>query len=518
LKISIIDIGSNTIKLVIYDVKKDNSFMGIHQESSKVRLGESLAYSDSLKEQSILKSIDVLLMYRDIAKLESANKVICVGTSAVREAKNNKYFIDQVLRKTGLKVRVLSGEEEAYYSYLGASMSTCIPNGLFFDLGGGSLEVVYTEDFKVKKVQAFPLGALRLTRTFANQDGSFSKKDCDNMSQTILDTLPSKKSYRIGIDSLLVGIGGTLRALGRYDQKRAAYPFEKIHNYRLTLSTIDSLRKDLSYLKTDVISSLLPLDSTRVETIVAGTHVIHSIMKKFDFEELVISGYGLREGILASFIQDPNTLQNHSIESLEKQILKILSYHCYKHDISGFGLDDMMHDMIYYKLLKEREVEILSYALYTLSGLPETNKHYSLFYHILDEDYSRLTYREQVILALSIVYSKKIRTGEELFYKYNHLLKPQNLKSIQKIAILVKLARIIIKTRSQIRIKLTENEKMIFTIIPTHKSFPNILLKQIIQKVSTIFDIPVQYNLPNKIDTIKHSTATDKIISIKSQT
>ena len=516
MKISIIDIGSNTIKLVIYHVKKDNSFIGIHQESSKVRLGESLAYSDSLNEQSILKSIHVLLLYRDIAKLESANKVICVGTSAVREAKNNKYFIDEVLKKTGLRVRILSGDKEAYYSYLGASMSTCIPNGIFFDLGGGSLEVVYNEDFKIKKVQTLPLGALRLTRTFASQDGSYSKKDCDNLTQTILDTLPTKKSYGIGIDSLLVGVGGTLRALGRFDQKRAGYPFEKIHNYRLTLNSIDSLRKDISHMKPDEISNLLALDSTRVETIVAGIHVIHSIMKKFDFEEVVISGYGLREGVLASFIQDPFTLQNHSIENLEKQILKVLSYHCYKYDISHFGLDDMMQDMIYYRLLKEREVEILSYALYTLSKLPETNKHYSLFYHILDQDYPRLTYREQVILALSIVYSKKIRTGEELFYKYNHLLKPQNLKSVQKIAILFKLARIIIKTRSQIRIKLTENQNIIFTIIPAHKSFPNILLKQIIEKVSGIFDIPVQYHIPNKVDRVNHST--DKIISIKSQT
>jgi len=516
LKISIIDIGSNTVKLVIYHVKKDNSFIGIHQESSKVRLGESLAYSDSLNEESILKSIDVLLLYRDIAKLESANKVICVGTSAVREAKNNKYFIDEVLKKTGLRVRILSGDEEAYYSYLGASMSTCIPNGLFFDLGGGSLEVVYNEDFKIKKVQTLPLGALRLTRTFASQDGSYSKKDCDNMTQRILDTLPSKKSYGIGIDSLLVGVGGTLRALGRYDQKRAGYPFEKIHNYRLTLHAIDSLRKDISHMKPDEISNLLALDSTRAETIVAGIHVIDSIMKKFDFEEVVVSGYGLREGVLASFIQDPFTLQNHSIENLEKQILKVLSYHCYKYDISHFGLDDMIQDMIYYRLLKEREVEILSYALYTLSKLPETNKHYSLFYHILDQDYPRLTYREQVILALSIVYSKKIRTGEELFYKYSHLLKPQNLKSVQKIAILFKLARIIIKTRSQIRIKLTENQNIIFIIIPAHKSFPNILLKQIIEKVSGIFDIPVQYHIPNKLDRVNHST--DKIISIKSQT
>jgi exopolyphosphatase/guanosine-5'-triphosphate,3'-diphosphate pyrophosphatase len=515
LKISIIDIGSNTIKLVIYDVKTDNSFIGVHQESSKVRLGESLAYSEGLNEQSILKSIDVLLLYRDIARLHSANKVICVGTSAVREAKNGKYFIDQVFKKTGLRVRVLNGQEEAYYSYLGASISTCIPNGLFFDLGGGSLEIVYTEDFKVKKAQAFPLGALRLTRTFANQDGSFSKKDCDNMTQKIVDTLPTKRSYGIGIDTLLVGVGGTLRALGRNDQKRAEFPFEKIHNYRLTLSSVDSLRREVSYLKTSEISSRASFDTTRVETIVAGIHVIQSIMTNWEFEEVVISGYGIREGILASFIQNSNTLQNHNIESLEKQNLKVLSYHCNKHDISHFGLDEMMNDMIYHKLLKEREAEILSYALYTYSRVPETNKHYSLFYQLLDEDYPGLTYREQVILALSIVYSKKIRTAEELFYKYSHLLKPQNLKSIQKIAVLLNLATIILKTRSQIRIRLKENQNMIFTIIPTQKLLPSILLKQVIEKASGIFDVPIQIDIPNSIIRVKNST---KIISIKSQT
>jgi exopolyphosphatase/guanosine-5'-triphosphate,3'-diphosphate pyrophosphatase len=515
LKISIIDIGSNTIKLVIYDVKKDNSFVGIHQESTKVKLGESLAYSDSLNEQSILKSIDVLLQYRDIVRLEAANKVLCVGTSAVREARNGQYFIDQVLKNTGIRVRVLNGKEEAYYSYLGASMMTCIPNGLYFDLGGGSLELVYTEDFKVKKAEALPLGALRLSRTFASEDGSFSKKSCDNMTQRILDTLPTKKNYRIGIDTLLVGAGGTLRSLGRYDQKHSGFPFEKIHNYRLKLNTIDSLRKDLSFLKPSEISSRWSFDSTRVETVVAGIHVIHSIMTKFDFEEVIISGYGIREGILASFIQNPNILENDDIDRLEKQIVKIVSYHSHKYDISNFGLDDMANNMIYYRLLKEREVEILSYALYALSRLPETNKHYSLFYKILDEDYPHLTHKEQLILALSILYSKKIRTVQELFHKYSQLLKPQNLKSIQKIAVLLNLARIIIKTRSQIRIRLTENQNLIFTIIPTQKSFPSILLKQVIEKASKIFDISIQYQIPDRINRLKTS---DRIISINSQT
>lgn len=516
MKISIIDIGSNTVKLVIYEVGKDNSFIGVQQESAKVKLGESLAYSNSLSEQSILKSIDVLLQYRDIIKLESADKVLCIGTSAVREAKNGKYFTDQVLKRTGFKVRVLNGEEEAYYSYLGASMMTCISNGLYFDLGGGSLELVYTEDFNIKKAQALPLGALRLSRTFATKDGFFSKKDCDNMDQRIRDTLPSKKSYGMGIDTLLVGAGGTLRALGRYDQKRSKFPFEKIHNYRLSSNTIDSLRKELSSLKPSEIASQGAFDSTRVETVVAGIHVIHGIMKKFDFEEVIISGYGIREGILASFIQNPKTLENHNIDSLGKQIARILSFHSHKYDISDFALDDMMHDMIYHRLLKDREVEILSYALHTLDKLPESNKYYSLFYQILDEDYPRLTYREQIILALSIIYSKKIRIGEELFYKYGNLLKPQNLKSVQKIAVLLNLAKIIIKTRSRVRNRFVDNQSMNLTIIPTQKLLPSILLKQVIEKTNKIFDIHVQYHIPDRINRLKGSTRN--IISLKSQT
>ena len=133
----------------------------------------------------------------------------------------------------------------------------------------------------------------------------------------------------------------------------------------------------------------------------------------------------------------------------------------------------------------------------------------------MDEDYPHLTHREQVILALSVLYSKKIRTAEELFYKYSNLLKPQNLKSVQKIGILLNLAKIIIKTRSQIRIRLTVNQNMTFTIIPTQKSFPTTLLKQIIEKTSKIFDIPVQYHIPDRINRFKGSTRN--IISIKSQ-
>ncbi len=206
LKISVIDIGSNTIKLVSYNVKRDLSFSAFQQESMKVKLGESLDRTHNLSDQSIEKAIDTLLLYRDIVRVESIKRCLCIGTSAVREAQNSTHFVDQVYKRTGFKIRILSGTEEAYYSYLGASMFSYLPNALLFDLGGGSLEVVYTEDFNIKKVDSLPLGALRLTQMYSKKDSSYSRKDCDNMAQKIHDSLPTRKSYGIGIDTVLAPV------------------------------------------------------------------------------------------------------------------------------------------------------------------------------------------------------------------------------------------------------------------------------------------------------------------------
>ena len=130
---------------------KGISHSELFNKSTKVKLGESLDRAHNLSDQSIERAIDTLLLYRDIIRVESIKRCLCVGTSAVREAQNSAHFVDQVYKKTGFKIRILSGKEEAYYSYLGASMSSYLPNALFFDLGGGSLELAYTEDFKSRR-------------------------------------------------------------------------------------------------------------------------------------------------------------------------------------------------------------------------------------------------------------------------------------------------------------------------------------------------------------------------------
>jgi exopolyphosphatase/guanosine-5'-triphosphate,3'-diphosphate pyrophosphatase len=498
LKISVIDIGSNTIKLVNYNVKRDLSFTAFQQESTKVKLGESLDRTHNLSDQSIERAIDTLLLYRDIIRVESIKRTLCVGTSAIREAQNGSDFVDQVYKRTGFKIRILSGKEEAYYSYLGASMSSYLPNALFFDLGGGSLELVYTEDFKIKKVDSLPLGALRLTQIYGKKDSSFSRKDCDDMIKKIHDSLPTRKSYGMGIDTVLAGVGGTLRTLTKYDQGSNEYPLEKIHNYRLKLSAIESICKELDSMNDKEISGLRAMDVTRAETIVAGSYVIHTLMKKLEFEEVIVSAYGLREGVIAGFLRNHDFFNYQKSEDLEKQIPKIVSNN-YEPNIQNIELDNILRHMISYGFLKEREVEILLFAIRTLTKLRATNK-LDLFYMILDEDYPYLTHREQLVLALSIVQSKKAKTSDWLYSKYRSILKPQNQKSIQKIGILLKLNDLIVKSRSRIKLRESKNDRIVIDISSAIRSYPAILFKNIIQRVSEVFGIIIECYLPNNLD------------------
>ncbi|MGA8914796.1 MAG: Ppx/GppA phosphatase family protein [Nitrososphaeraceae archaeon] len=504
MKISVIDIGSNTIKLVNYNVKRDLSFTAFQQESTKVKLGESLDRTHILSDQSIERAIDTLLLYRDIIRVESIKRCLCVGTSAIREAQNSAHFVDQVYKRTGFKIRILSGKEEAYYSYLGASMSSYLPNALFFDLGGGSLELVYTEDFKIKKVDSLPLGALRLTQIYGKKDSSFSKKDCDDMIQKIHDSLPTRRSYAIGIDAVLAGVGGTLRTLTKYDQGYTGYPLEKIHNYRLKLTAIETMCKELDSMNDKEISGLRAMDATRAETIVAGSYVIHTLMKKLEFEEVIVSAHGLREGVIAGFLRNRDFFNYQKSEDLGKQIPKIVSNN-YEPNIQNIELDNILRHMISYGFLKEREVEILSFAIQTLAKLHATNKLYGLFYMILDEDYPYLTHREQLVLALAIVQSKKAKTSDWLYSKYRSILKPQNQKSIQKIGILLKLNDLIVKSRSRIKLKESKNNGIVIDISSAIRSYPDILFQNIIQRVSEVFGIMIECYLPNNLDRPIHT-------------
>ena len=306
MKISVIDLGFNSVKLVNYDIVSNNSFTREEQFSVKARLGEGLGNDQVLTEQAMARAIRALKKFRKIINLRMIRVVLPIATSAVREASNQNEFLRAIQKETGFTFRVLSEEEEALYSYIGASRAICLPEAVFFDLGGGSLEMVSTKDFKVKKIISLPLGALRLSEKFvSNSNRVLSKKDALLLEKEIDDSLSSSSDLKILKDMPLVGIGGSVRAIARYHQKITKYPLTDLHNYVMDSFTLRSIRKNLCKLRYDEIAAIDAIGKKRARSITAASIVIDRLVQKLEITKIIVSTYGLREGYLSEYLRSP---------------------------------------------------------------------------------------------------------------------------------------------------------------------------------------------------------------------
>jgi exopolyphosphatase/guanosine-5'-triphosphate,3'-diphosphate pyrophosphatase len=315
LKISVIDLGFNSVKLVNYNVDSDNSFKREEQFSVKARLGEGLSKHYSLSEQAIVRTIAALKKFREVISLRKIQIILPIATSAVRESSNQHQFLRLVQKETGFRFRVLTEEEEALYSYIGASRAIWLPDALFFDLGGGSLEMVSTKDYKVKKIISLPLGALRLSERFVSEsNGILSKKDVLSLEREINYSLPSSSNLKISNGVSLVGIGGSVRAIARYHQKITKYPLPEIHNYIMDSFSLQSIRKNLCKLGYNKIANIDAIGKKRAHTITAASFVVDMLMQKLEIEKIIVSTHGLREGYLSEYLRGPLNIDSHQLD------------------------------------------------------------------------------------------------------------------------------------------------------------------------------------------------------------
>ena len=455
MKISVIDLGFNSIKLVNYYVNPDNSYKAYEQQGIRVRLGANLRETGLLSRESINSTINALKLFRDKINFQSINYVVAVATSAVREAVNKDDFLREVYQKTRFQFRVLSGKEEALFSYLGAIKSICIPTAVFFDLGGGSLEIVYTENYRIKQFMSLPLGSLRLSQIYSREDGTYSKKNYLRMQSHILKTLPSSKELGKLTEATLIGVGGTLRSIAGYDQEIKNYALDKIHNYKIDYQSIECISRRLSKMRPRQIARIDAIGSNRAETITAGSCVINMLMRKLAFGKIVISTHGLREGVLSSFLEFPTPFYTENIN--KDQIQNFVRVSC-KPEIIPESICSPVKPLTFAGLIKKQDYKILAHAIKEMSEIALTADLENVFHTIMDKDFRDLSHREQLLLALSIIYTRNPNTAKRFFIRYRQILKSQDKKSIKKIAACIGLSTV--PERMKTKVKLTAfNEK-----------------------------------------------------------
>ena len=483
MKVSVIDLGYNSLKLVNYEVNKDRTFAAYGQNSTLPRIGEGLDKAGALEEQPINRTMKALKLFRDIVDLQHVNHVLPIATSAVREASNKALFLKRALVETGFAFKVLSEREEAVYSYAGARAALNVEAGLFFDLGGGSLEMVHFEDSRIRKILSLPLGGLRLTDIYAGNDGGFTKKSYVKMKKRILGLLPAPEDLASGKNIDLVGVGGTVRALARFEQIRDEYPINKLHNYEMDRETVDSIHQTLHKMRLKDIKKITSIGQDRARSIVAGSLVVQLLMEKVGVRKLIVSTHGLRDGVLSAFLEDPASYRAGSIESVIHRANN-------GRDPTPDGPGPQLVESIFASgALSKKERTILLDAIREMSTLPLTNPE-SLFYVVLESD-SILSHPDQVVMALSLANAQGMKRTDWLQATYQDLLDDDSEETVERIASVIRLVEILNKTGAKLGLRFQGHRRVKVHLEHNKRRFPEELYRDALKDFKDNFDLKI---------------------------
>ncbi len=301
-----IDIGTNTFRLLIAEVvpdpvRKTFSIKEIHSERTVTRLGEGIHANGFLTEEAMERSIAVLGKYCTTIASHDVYKTSAVATSALREAKNRTSFLEEAKNITELPIRVISGEEEAKITAYGMLFDMNIPDtALMVDIGGGSTELIFARQGKPDFVSSVNTGVVSLAGKYMTHDPPL-KEELAGMESEITARIESIKHPFLQLlsgQTRFIGTAGTITSLAAISQGLTAYDHAKIHTYKLHVHGVKDIFSTLSGLSSRERAQYIPFELSRLDIIVPGTLILSTLMETFGFEELTVSNYGLREGIL----------------------------------------------------------------------------------------------------------------------------------------------------------------------------------------------------------------------------
>jgi exopolyphosphatase / guanosine-5'-triphosphate,3'-diphosphate pyrophosphatase len=304
-KFASIDIGSNTVRLLIMEADDAGGFREVDSNRVICRLGEGINSEKKILPHRMDLTLDVLQGFRDQCRKHGDIPIRVVATSAVREASNREEFVRLASERAGLDVEVIPWEEEARLTVDGVFWK--LPSSgktLIFDIGGGSTEFIFSQDKQVLASAGTSLGVVRLTEQFISQH-PINAREYQSLKTHIREQL-DRVHFRLGEPSpeKLIGTAGTVTTLAAMDRNLFPYDPEKIHGLVLPRENIQRLFDDLKSMSLEQRLQIPSLEQGREDLIIAGTALVLEIMEVFHCSHLTVSEYSLREGILLRAFQD----------------------------------------------------------------------------------------------------------------------------------------------------------------------------------------------------------------------
>jgi exopolyphosphatase/guanosine-5'-triphosphate,3'-diphosphate pyrophosphatase len=316
MRIAAIDIGTNSIHMIVVRVRPDLSFEVIDREKEMVRLGAGSLDGRRVSEAAMTSALQTLAKFRRLADSPKVDEIVAAATSAIREAENGGDFIATVAKRTGIKIQVISGIEEARLIHMAAVYGVHMGGSpaVVIDIGGGSIEVSLGTASHLTHAKSFKLGVIRLTERFVRTD-PLSPRDERRLVKHInreigahLDTIAARKFERV------IGTSGTILSLGAVAlSEERTIDTDALRNQRVPARAIHRLRKRLSGVDLEARLHMEGLDPRRADIIVAGSVLLDTVLKRLGAEDITLCDLALREGLVLDYIHR-NTAMIRKIE------------------------------------------------------------------------------------------------------------------------------------------------------------------------------------------------------------
>jgi len=299
-RVASIDIGTNTVRLLILETTPGGSLRELDQVSAITRLGKGMDTEKKILGDRMDETISVLTNFRDECRKFEPLTIRVVATSAVREASNQDYFVSQAKKETGLEIEVISWEEEAELMVKGVLWR--LPNIekdiLIFDIGGGSTEYILVRGRQIVSAVGTQLGTVRLTDQFISHH-PINVNEYKALETHLRKELKLVKNQLSDFSpEVLVGTAGTVTTLAAIDGNFYPYDPEKVHGTSLTFKRVEELLEDLKKKSLAERMTMNTIEKGREDLIIVGGALVLEAMRIFECDLLIVSEHGLREGVV----------------------------------------------------------------------------------------------------------------------------------------------------------------------------------------------------------------------------
>jgi exopolyphosphatase/guanosine-5'-triphosphate,3'-diphosphate pyrophosphatase len=312
MKLAAFDVGTNTVLMLVAEQQADGTVHRVLDRQRITRLGQGVDSSHHLDPQAALRTLDTVAEFADEARNAGVEKILAVGTSTLRDASDGESFINRLRERTGIELEIISGEAEAWLSYLAVTHGLRLDTSkriLIVDIGGGSTEFIRAEPGAKLQMVSLQMGSVRLTERLIHHDPPTAREAAD--LRIAIDEALQTLGWELKPD-VIVGIAGTVTTVCGVALELESYDPDRVHGYRLSRKEVERVLGLFGSVPIAERRKLKGLEPARADVIFAGTAILERVMSECEAEYVMVSDQGVRWGLIWRELGDGALRSNRS--------------------------------------------------------------------------------------------------------------------------------------------------------------------------------------------------------------